>query len=165
MIPTRPAEPEAAVDNRFAVRESAYLLGYAGLLPQAVALASTLFGGIGRDFGPLFAFGYANLLLSFVGGSWWGFAMCAKRRQGEIAMVAVIPSIVAAAVILLVMSNVVTIGLALVLTGSGVLAALLVDRQLELADHAPTGWMSLRTPLSLTLGAMTILTGIVAAFG
>lgn len=134
------------------------ILGYAGLLPQVAAAATCAFDQTGTT-GAMFAFGYAALILSFLGGIWWGFAMCVRRDQGRIACLAVAPSIVAATLILFSVGGIVSLPLALVLLGSAVLLTLLVDRRLTDSGMVPDGWMALRVPLSIGLGGVTILIG------
>ena len=51
-------------------------------------------------------------------------------------------------------------GWCLVATGSVVALTLLVDRSLVASGDAPDGWMRLRAPLSLGLGGLTILAGV-----
>ncbi len=143
-----------------AVGESPLILGYAGLLPQIAAAATCFFGGA-SDIGPMFAFGYATLILSFLGGIWWGFAMMTADGQGRIACWAVAPSLFGAALILLSIAHVLTLNWALVLLGSAVMMTLLIDRRLVEAHIAPEGWLAMRAPLSIGLGALTILCGII----
>ena len=149
-----------AADQHGAVGESPLILGYAGLLPQIAALATCLFGAE-SDVGPMFAFGYATLILSFLGGIWWGFAMRTTEGQGRIATWAVLPSLFGAALILLSIAHVLAMGWALVLLGSAVISTLLIDRHLVAMQVAPAGWMALRVPLSIGLGALTILCGVI----
>jgi len=137
------------------VGESAMILGYAGLLPQVAAAATCAFDQT-MQTGAMFAFGYATLILSFLGGIWWGFAMLVGGRQGGIACFAVAPSIIAAGLILLSVAGVVALPLALVLLGTAVLLTLLVDRRLTTQGITPEGWMALRVPLSVGLGGLTI---------
>ena len=157
-------DPARALDHG-QVGEAPLILGYAGLLPQIAAVATCVFGG-GSDVGPMFAFGYATLILSFLGGIWWGFAMrsgdggAGAPGQGRIATWAVMPSLFGAGLILLSIAHVVPMHWALVLLGSAVMLTLLVDRRLRDAGHAPDGWMALRIPLSIGLGGLTILSGI-----
>ncbi|MGP7794798.1 DUF3429 domain-containing protein [Sphingomonas sp. CLY1604] len=150
----------ASLYGRGSVGESPLILGYAGLLPQVAATATCLFGGSG-DLGPMFAFGYATLILSFLGGIWWGFAMRTSEGQGRIATWAVLPSLFGAGLILLSIAHILTLSWALVLLGSAVMMTLLIDRRLVERHIAPTGWMALRIPLSVGLGVLTILCGIV----
>ena len=148
------------VSARGSVGESPLILGYAGLFPQIAAVATCFFSAE-SDVGPMFAFAYAALILSFLGGIWWGFAMRATQRQGHIATLAVLPSLFGTGVILLSIAHVLPLGLALVLMGSAVITTLLIDRRLVDTAHAPTGWMTLRIPLSVGLGGLTILCGII----
>lgn len=154
------------MDDQAGISESAYILGLAGLLPQVAALTTTLLGhgsaAGGSDLGPLFALGYACLILSFIGGIWWGFAMCRVAHQGMATIVAVIPSLFAAALILMTIAAPLSTRWALVLAGSAVIATLVIDRRLLDTGVMPPGWMALRMPLSLGLGTLTILTGISA---
>ena len=147
------------VPARGSVGESPLILGYAGLFPQIAAVATCVFAG-DSDVGPMFAFGYAALILSFLGGIWWGFAMRTGTHQGRIATLAVLPSLFGALLILLSIAHILPLGLALVLMGSAVIMTLLIDRRLVSDDIAPAGWMALRVPLSVGLGALTILCGI-----
>lgn len=159
MKPPASVVPDAAATSG-SVGESPLILGYAGLFPQIAAVATCVFAG-DSDIGPMFAFGYAALILSFLGGIWWGFAMRATERQGHIATLAVLPSLFGTGVILLSIARILPMGWALVLMGSAIVTTLLIDRHL-VADHvAPAGWMALRIPLSIGLGALTILCGIV----
>jgi hypothetical protein len=148
------------VSARGSVGESPLILGYAGLFPQIAAVATCFFAAE-SDVGPMFAFAYAALILSFLGGIWWGFAMRSGRDQGRIATLAVLPSLFGALLILLSIAHVLPLGLALVLMGSAVITTLLIDRRLVESAHAPTGWMTLRVPLSIGLGGLTILCGII----
>lgn len=154
--------------SRSRVSRAAHLLGYAGLLPQAIAL---LFVAIARwrddDFawadgaGSAVALGtaYPLLILSFLGGIWWGFAMRRHAGQGALAALAVTPSLAALALLGLLAATG-HIGLTLVAIGSTIMLTLLIDRRLTRREEVPDGWMQLRIPLSLGLGSATILLGI-----
>lgn len=140
-----------------ALDRTAVALGFAGLLPQMAAVA-LLLGGV--PFATAAAFGYALLILSFLGGIWWGFAMRQQgdAAQGRLALLAVIPNLVAFAILLgATMTGRVEWGL--VATGSAILLTLPVDRMLVRRGDAPADWMRLRMPLSIGLGALTILAG------
>ncbi len=151
---TPPAPPPA-------VARTAMALGFAGLLPPMLAVA-LLLGGIPAA-APA-AFGYALLILSFLGGIWWGFAMrhADDSPQGRLALLAVVPSLVAFA-ILLAASAFDRPDWGMVATGSAILLTLPVDRALVRRGDAPTDWMRLRVPLSVGLGALTILAGALSA--
>jgi hypothetical protein len=133
-------------------------LGFAGLLPQVAAVVLIAVGTNYR-IGELLALAYGGLILSFLGGMWWGFAMRRTEGQGSLVVLAVVPSLAALAITL-------TAGatgkasIALVVLGTAVLLTLLVDRHLAATNDAPAGWMRLRVPLSVGLGGLTILAGL-----
>lgn len=139
----------------FAVGRVAFALGFAGLLPQAAAVALLLAGF--PDSGFFVALAYSALILSFLGGMWWGFAM--QRREGQAGLVAlaVLPSLVALAILPLAM---VRSGLGLIAMGAAILLTLPIDRSLVTRGVAPTNWMRLRVPLSVGLGGLTIVAGL-----
>ena len=140
------------------VGRTARLLGGAGLLPQlgAVLLQARYHG----DAGAILAFGYASLILSFLGGMWWGFAMHRTERQRVLAAVAVIPSLVPVALAPLVVVldgwrwPLIGVAVALMLT-------LLVDLRLVERGDAPDKWMGLRVPLSCGLALLTVIAALV----
>ena len=134
-------------------------LGAAGLLPQ---LAMLFLGARnpGTDAGAIGAFGYGSLILSFLGGIWWGLAMHRTHRQRVLALVAVVPSLVPVALV----PVIVFLGWrwALVALGCALMLTLLVDRRLVERGDAPEGWMGLRVPLSGGLALLTIVAGVLA---
>ena len=148
-------------DAACAVGEAGYILGFAGLLPQIAAVASLAFG-MDRNLGHGFAFAYAGLVFSFVGGTWWGLAVQRPRQQGALLMIAVVPSLLVAALSLALVSAAIPLRLALVILGGALMLMLPVDRHLVQSGDAPAGWMVLRTPLSLGLGALTLIAGAIA---
>ena len=159
------------------ISHTAYALGFAGLLPQAAAVVLMVLGRSGYPFahavGLLIASVYAASILSFLGGIWWGVAMRREQGQGAAVALAVLPSLVAVALLCwagaesaLVSSTaaiegghlrapLLALGLAIVLT-------LLVDHRLIAAGDVPRDWMRLRAPLSLGLGGFTVLAGLLA---
>ena len=140
------------------VSRAAYLLGFAGLLPQVAAVGLMAFVGDSHGVALGVAGGYASLILSFLGGIWWGFAMRRSAGQGRLAALAVVPSLAALAI-----SYVGNSRIGLVALGSAILLTLPVDRHLVRTGEAPPDWMRLRVPLSLGLGGLTILAGVLAA--
>lgn len=141
-----------------AVSRPARLLGFAGLLPQLVFVGALL---IRSDVGwQVLAFSYAALILSFLGGIWWGFAVRRQGPQTGLLLLAIAPSLVALALVFLAMLWL-SLDWPLVLLGSALPLTLLVDRHLVRTGEAPAGWMGLRVPLSLGLGVLTILAGAV----
>lgn len=141
----------------FPVGRVAFALGFAGLLPQ---VAAALLAGLGYFSGGAIAVGYAALILSFLGGMWWGLAMFLRLGQGVLVALAVVPSLVAGA---LAAFAFVHLPSALVALGSAILLTLPVDRWLTTRGLAPSNWMALRIPLSVGLGTLTIIAGLLAA--
>ena len=136
---------------------AAKALGYAGLLPQAIAAAVVLSGSEWRWVAAACAFAYAALIFSFLGGVWWGAAVQAAERRTWVFVVAVAPSLVG-----LVLYFPWTIGWewpgpALLLLGPLIGLSPLVDRALR---YGGGDWLALRRNLSLGLGALTLLVGI-----
>lgn len=137
-------------------------LGYAGLLPQALALVLYAFDGELRWIVPAAGLFYAALIFSFIGGAWWGAALASGRDRPWIVMVAVLPSLIGWAALLpwlwgWAWPRGYLIGLGVVLCLSP-----LVDRRLAGIVPMPAGWLRLRVHLSLGLGLMTMALGLLA---
>lgn len=146
-------------------------LGYAGLLPALACLVVVAVRD--PDWSAHAAFwglSYAGIILSFLGGIWWGFAMRRERGQGALALLAVMPSL-AAVFIVVGLITALDAGWrfercylwASVALAISLVATLAVDRQLEAAGEAPSGWTRFRATLSLGLGTLTLLIGVVIA--
>ncbi|WP_375272607.1 DUF3429 domain-containing protein [Sphingomonas sp.] len=140
----------------FAVGRVAFALGFAGLLPQVGAV---VLAGLGIGDGALIALAYGALILSFLGGMWWGLAMFRRAGQSILVALAVVPSLVAGAILAL---AAVRLPIGLVAMGCAILLTLPVDRWLVARGAAPANWMRLRVPLSIGLGALTIAAGALA---
>jgi hypothetical protein len=133
-------------------------LGFAGLIPQ-VLIAALVMGGppkVGVVASGL-GLSYAALILSFIGGAWWGFAAQAKERVPPwLWLAAVLPSIVAFASL-----ATASVGRSavpgLLVQSAALITALVIDLALAARELCPPGWLSLRAPLSLGLGALCIL--------
>lgn len=137
---------------------TARLLGFAGLLPQFAFVGLQI---ARPDPGwSMLAFAYGALILSFLGGIWWGVAAGRDGDDARLVAVAVVPTLVAMALLILALNRL-TLRWPLVLLGSVIMLTLLVDRHLVDRRDVPAGWMRLRVPLSLGLGALTILAGTV----
>ena len=136
-------------------------LGFAGLVPQILLVRFAIAGP--ASFGPVaggIALAYSGTILSFIGGAWWGIA---SRTQTDVHwsiwIAAVIPSLIGFAAI-----GASGIGLprgqCLLLTGALLIGTLGIDYKLAAGGISPPGWLSLRIPLSLGLGGLTILMAI-----
>ncbi len=135
-------------------------LGLAGLLPQFTCVA-VLYAGPAewREAALAIAFAYAALILSFLGGMWWGIAAAAPAAQrrkalGWLWIAAVLPSLVALACFLPWALDWAWPEPSLVMLGGALLVTLGVDA--KLGTLAPRWWMALRVPLSTGLGLATI---------
>lgn len=132
----------------------AALLGYAGLIPAWAAVAAALTGAGDLPGWAAVAAGfvYGAVILSFLGGLWWGGA-AARLGDGEmrpVLLLSVAPSLVAAAALGL---AVLSPALAGIVLAAGLVGALPIDRRLARMAVFPRWWMALRTPLSLGLAA------------
>ena len=135
-------------------------LGLAGLLPQFTCLA-VLYAGPAewREAALAITFAYAALILSFLGGIWWGIAAAAPAAQrrkalGWLWIAAVLPSLVALACFLPWALDWAWPEPSLVMLGGALLVSLGVDA--KLGALAPRWWLALRVPLSTGLGFATI---------
>ncbi|HZF43401.1 MAG TPA: DUF3429 domain-containing protein [Sphingomonadaceae bacterium] len=144
---------------------SVLAFGYAGLLPPLAGFAARLSGSVPPDapvvslllLGGLL---YGGLILSFLGGMWWG-AACATRHGAALRpwlTLAVMPSLIALAAL---MAGVHAPRVAGALLAIALVASLLVDRRLVQNGMVPDWWMVLRVPLSLGLAAEMIVLGLV----
>ena len=146
----------------------AMVLGYAGLLPPLAGIAARAAEiADGRGSGPvtpLLLVGgllYGALILSFLGGMWWGAA--AAKREGPALRrwltLSVMPSLVALLCLLASGFNA---------RGGGALLALalaitpLVDRSLSAEGLVPAWWMRLRVPLTFGLAAEMLAIAMLA---
>lgn len=147
------------MDGQSSLSPTARALGYAGLLPQIVALAMVLGGHEWRFAALAGGFAYAAAIFSFLGGVWWGQALASGRAASGAYAVAVLPSLLAVALFLPWSFGWSWPGPALLYLGALIALSPLVDRALGLA--AP-GFMQLRWHLSLGLGGLTLALGLVA---
>ncbi len=142
------------------ITSSVRLLGLGGLVPQVALFALAACGGSAGAIGRNLALFYAALILSFVGGAWWGLisrSTILVRRT--VWLVAIAPSLIAFAAI--------AAGMfarapdpALVVVGTTLVATLAFDYRLSTNGLCPRGWLRLRIPLSLGLGGLTLATAL-----
>lgn len=135
-------------------------LGLAGLLPQ-VACVGVLYAGPHEWSAAALALGiaYAALILSFLGGTWWGIAAAAPAAQRRKALgwlwtAAIMPSLVALACFVAWVLGKAWPEPLLVMLAATLLLSLGVDARL--GALAPRWWMALRVPLSVGLGLLTL---------
>jgi len=108
------------------------------------------------------ALAYSALILSFIGGAWWGLASGHQTNvHWSIWWAAVVPSLIAFAAIG-VWAIDLSSGPSLMVTGTSLIGALGIDYKLATNGVTPPGWLRLRIPLSLGIGGLTILIAIVA---
>ncbi|WP_428153151.1 DUF3429 domain-containing protein [Brevundimonas sp.] len=141
----------------------ARVLGFAGLLPQAAAVAVLIFGGPDVRFAGLgLAYAYAALIFSFLGGVWWGLAAMARGLVPRwVWIAAVLPTLLTLTTAWRLATGSAWPGPSLILLGVFIAASLLVDLRLKAAGLTPEGWLALRIPLSLGLGVLTIAAGLI----
>ena len=146
-----------------ALPSAAQWLGFAGLVPQ-VALAAVVIGGppgFASAAGSL-ALCYAALILSFIGGVWWGLAaQPGKRARPWLWLAAVAPSLIAFASLGAWLFGRATVP-GLTIIGVALVATLAIDARLAANGWCAPGWLRLRTPLSLGLGGLSLLIAALA---
>ena len=137
-------------------------LGLAGVLPQFACLAY-LWSGDGEwaETARIAAGLYAGLILSFLGGTWWGIAAAAPAAEGRgvlgwVWVAAVCPSLIAFAAGLWWIGNQGQPQPALAVLAFALLASPLIDMRLSGMALAPRWWTGLRWPLSVMLGLATL---------
>jgi hypothetical protein len=150
-------------DLESSIPGAARWLGFAGLLPQ-IAVVSTLMLLPPEMAFPAKALGfaYAALILSFLGGLWWGLAAPAPRSPSWIYVAAVVPSLFALAATIPWAVGLEWPGPSLVALGIAIGASMAVDRRLVADGIAPRWWLSLRVPLSAGLGTLTVVAGLLS---
>lgn len=139
----------------------ARLLGYAGQLPQILAVI-LLADPETRWIALAGGFGYAALIFSFLGGVWWGVGVSNPQAPRWIYVAAVLPSLIALAAYLPLIFCRVWPGPSLLAIGLCLILSPAVDREMALQLPLPDGWVSLRSRLSLGLGALTLMLAAVA---
>lgn len=134
----------------------AIVLGIAGLVPQLVALGAT-FDDATRYVGLAAGYFYAALILSFLGGIWWGVASTRGDAPEWLYVAAVIPSLVAFASGIPWMNGTTWPGPSLGLLGIAIGLTALVDRALFRRGLIDARLFYLRIALSSSLGVVTLL--------
>lgn len=139
----------------FGIGPRATWLGNAGLLPAfgcvALALLAPQYRSLALDAG----FAYALLIFSFLGGIWWAQGIEGRAVPRWTLVAAVVPSLLAWALMLGRMAGLGTRA-SLLLLGLSLLASPLVDFAIARERGAPAGWLALRSTLSSGLGILTL---------
>ena len=137
-------------------------LGLAGLLPQLAAVAVVLSGDGPLHFAALsLGYAYAALILSFLGGLWWGIAASRPDAPEWLWVAAVAPSLIALGSAVPWALGEPWPGPSLLILGIALIGALGVDITLARRGLGPSWWISLRLPLSLGLGGLTLALAVV----
>lgn len=136
---------------------SAKWLGYAGLLPQILAVAMILYDPTLEWISLAGGFGYAAFIFSFLGGVWWGLALNAANPPRWLYPVAIIPSLIALATYLPWIWGLEWPEPSLWVLAIGLSLSPLVDLALGKQINLPEGWLRLRIHLSAGLGLLTAL--------
>lgn len=141
-------------------------LGLAGVLPQLACFAYAWSGDPAWTGAARIAAGlYAGLILSFLGGTWWGIAAAAPAAEGRgqlgwVWVAAVTPSLIAFAAGLWWIAHPDQPQPALAVLAFALLASPVVDMRLAAMALAPRWWTGLRWPLSLMLGLATLAVAV-----
>ncbi len=136
---------------------AAFRFGFAGLLPQLIALFLVATNSDQRWSALAVGYAYAALIFSFLGGVWWGQAIAMKNPPAWIYAAAVAPSLIALATYVPWVVGADWPGPSLVVLGVCLILSPLVDRAIGRSVALPTGWMRLRIMLSTGLGGLTLL--------
>lgn len=137
-------------------------LGFAGLIPQAIALFLVATDAEQRWSALAVGYAYASFIFSFLGGVWWGQALSTKDAPRWIYSAAVAPSLIALATYLPWVVGAAWPGPSLIVLGLCLVASPLVDRAIGQNLTLPSGWMRLRLLLSIGLGGLTLLLALAA---
>ena len=145
------SKPNAISNNVPAVPR---YLGHAGLLPQIACLIAVLVADETWRF-----------IFSFLGGLWWGLAASGevqgKQTPDWVYWAAIAPSLIALATLVpLLLLGLSYSGPMLLALGLCLMLTPLVDK--KLTEYTPPWWLKLRWPLSVRLGGLSLILGIIA---
>ena len=148
------------MDPHTSLTPPARWLGYAGLLPQIICIALVLVDTPYRYNAVFMGFVYPAMIFSFLGGVWWGQAIAKLGAASAGAyLVAVLPSLIAAALFYPYLEGWEWPGPAMLYLGAFIALSPMVDRAL---GYAAPDFLRLRWHLSLGLGLLTIALGFLA---
>ena len=140
----------------------AWWLGYAGLLPQIAVVMILLTHNLSWRFAALaLGYAYAALILSFIGGAWWGLASrAAGNAPPWVWIAAIMPSLIALASAVPWAIGTEWPGPSLGWLGLALVCSIAVDYRMNISGLCPRWWMTLRIPLSLGLGLLTMMAAV-----
>ena len=141
----------------------AIVLGVAGLIPFAVLSVFAL--GQGADRSAIALCDYAAVILAFLGGVHWGFALPDPAAAGERARLGlgVVPSLVGWVGLLLVTAIGINAGLAVLVLGFA--GTITMERRAAEAGLMPRGYLGLRYGLSAAVLGMLVLVLVLRMLG
>ncbi len=134
---------------------AALIFGVAGFIPQALALLISL-NGPHRALGLTIGYFYAALILSFLGGIWWGVAAARPEAPRWLYGVAVVPSLCAFATALFWIVGQGSWTPMLTVLGGLLMVSVAVDWWLAQKGLIAVGMLRLRVILSGGLGILTL---------
>jgi hypothetical protein len=158
-----PARTRRAKHSGMKMPNFARALGLSGLLPLLALVVLLATNGDAAIRSNMLALGliYAALILSFLGGLWWGLGAANNQAiPGWVWVAAVVPSLYAWVPVGMVSLKLLAAPTALMVIGAGLWLALFVDRAMVVRGLAPGWWMALRSPLSLGLGALSMVAAL-----
>ena len=138
------------------VPRSARILGFAGIAPQALFALAAL-SPTWRFTALSAGFFYAALIVSFVGGVWWGMATAQPKAPQWVYPVAVVPSLIALATGVPWMIGALWPWPSLVVLGTALIASAVIDYKFWAMGLITGDSLRLRIILSVGLGALTWL--------
>ena len=147
------------MDGHTSLTPAARALGYAGLLPQIIAVAMIVTGHEWRYSAMEGGCVYAAVIFSFLGGVWGGQAIASGRAGAGAYVVAVLPSLIALALYLPRTVGWDWPGPALYYLGALIMGSPVIDRALGFAS---ADFLRLRWHLSLGLGVLTMALGLLS---
>jgi Protein of unknown function (DUF3429) len=138
------------------------LLGVLGLAPQLIITFYALTSDQWKWVALAAGYAYAAFIFSFLGGVWWGMALSQAAAPRWIYGFSVVPSLIALVTFMPWTMGWTWPGPALLQLGACLIISPLVDRRIAAHIAVPTGWLRLRTILSLWLGGLTLLLALKA---
>ena len=132
----------------------ARVLGLAGIAPQAFAVIAAL-SPTWRFTALSAGFLYGALILSFVGGVWWGVASTNPKAPKWVYLVAVAPSLIALATGIPWMVGALWPWPSLAVLGTALMVSPIMDMKLRSLDLISDAVLCFRIVLSVGIGIMT----------